>query len=144
MIHRLPKQIQEVYPQNPISIMATHQNINKERVVQAIIETLEKNHENPNIRALYAKGFEAPNKIITKGNEDKGYIPDVIYSDDEITELYEIELDKKVEMRKWKLFSLFTKMQKGQLNIVTHQENLPYFRELLKTNNIKNAKLIYF
>lgn len=124
--------------------MVTNQNISKELVVQAIIETIEKNHENPDIKALYVKGFEAPNKIITKGNEDKGYVPDVMYSDDDITELYEIELDKKVEMRKWKLFSLFTKKQKGHLNIVTHQGNLPHFRQLLKTNNIKNAKLIYF
>jgi len=124
--------------------MVTNQNISKELVVQAIIETIEKNRENPDIKALYAKGFEAPNKIITKGNEDKGYVPDVMYSDDGITELYEIELNNKVEMRKWKLFSLFTKKQKGHLNIVTPQENLSHFRQLLKTNNIKNAKLIYF
>jgi len=124
--------------------MVANQNVNKEIVVQAIIETIEKNHENPDIKALYVKGFESPNKIITKGNEDKGYTPDVMYSEDDITELYEIELDKQVELRKWKLFSLFTKKQKGHLNIVTHQGNLPHFRELLKTNNIKNAKLIYF
>ncbi len=124
--------------------MGTTQNISKELVVQAIIETIEKNHEDPEIKALYVKGYESPSKIITKGNEDRGYVPDVMYSDDGITELYEVELDKKVEMRKWKLFSLFTKKQKGHLNIVTHQGNLPHFRQLLKTNNIKNVKLIYF
>ena len=124
--------------------MEKTQNISKELVVQAIIETIEKNHEDPDIKALYVKGFENPHKIITKGNEDKGYTPDVMYRDDGITELYEIELDNKVEMRKWKLFSLFTKKEKGHLNIVTHQENLHHFRQLLKTNNIKNAKLIYF
>jgi len=124
--------------------MVTNQNVSKELVVQAIIDTIEKEHENPDISALYVEGYKNPDKIITKGNEDKGYTPDVVYSNKDLTELYEIELDKKVELNKWRLFSLFTKKQKGHLNIVTREQYLPYFRELLKTNNINNAKLIYF
>lgn len=124
--------------------METKQNISKEIVAQAIIETIEKKDKNPEIKALYVKGYETPSKIVTKGKEEKGYTPDVVYNNEEFTELYEIELNKKVELNKWRLFSLFTKRGNGNLNIVTHEEYLPHFRELLKTNSIKNVKLIYF
>lgn len=124
--------------------MAAKQKVNKEIVAQAIIESIEKEHENPDIRALYVKGYKTPDKIITKGDAEKGYTPDVIYSHEDSTELYEIELDKKIELNKWRLFSLFSKKENGSLNIVTQEEHLSYFRELLKTNSIKNAKLIYF
>lgn len=46
--------------------MTTKQGISKELIVQAIIEKIEKKHENPDIRALYVKGYQTPNKIITK------------------------------------------------------------------------------
>jgi hypothetical protein len=124
--------------------MTTKQEISKEIVVKAIIDSIKKEHENPDIRALYVNGYKEPNKIITKENGEQGFTPDVIYTNEDSTEVYEIELDKKVKLSKWKSFSLFSKKENGNLNIVTHEEYVPHFRELLKTNNIKNAKLIYF
>jgi len=70
-------------------------------------------------------------------------MPDLVYHHEDRTELDELELDNKIELAKWKLFALFSKKEKGNLNIVTHEEYLPRFRELLKSNNI-HAKLIYF
>lgn len=99
--------------------MATKRKISKELVVQAIIDKIEKEQENPEIRTLYVKGYKAPNKIITKGNEEKGFTPDVVFSNEDRTELYEIELDEKIKLNKWRLFSLFSKKENGNLNIVT-------------------------
>ena len=74
----------------------------------------------------------------------KDFTPDVVFSNEDKTELFEIELDKEIKLKKWRLFSLFSKMENGNLNIVTHEEYLPHFREILKANHINNAKLIYF
>lgn len=123
--------------------MTKQNNISKEVVIQAIIEVIEREHENPEIRALHMKGYEAPYKIIRKGKDPEGFVPDVMYHHENRTELYEVELDKKVKLGKWRLFSLFSKKGKGKLNIITPKEHLPRFRELLKSNDI-HAKLIYF
>ena len=119
--------------------------IDKKIVVQAIIEKAEKDSEEIQIMTSIVEGYERPDRIVVKGDQKRGYTPDVILRKNETTELYEVELGKakEYELDKWRLFSLYSHKQKGNFNIVIPEDNLPRLRELLKENQIK-AKILYF
>ncbi|HER10050.1 MAG TPA: hypothetical protein ENO20_14190 [Bacteroides sp.] len=117
--------------------------INKKVVVQAIIDKIENEHDDFEIKTGIVEGYGRPEKIIRKGDQGKGYVPDVILESDQRTELFEVELDDDFELDKWKLFSLYTTKMKGNFNIVTPEAILPQVREVLNSENI-NAKIIYF
>ncbi len=117
--------------------------INKKFVVQAIIEKIEQENENADIKTGLIDGYEFPGKIIFKGQHDKGYCPDVLSREAKKTELYEIELAPEPNLEKWRIFSLFSKKEHGSLHLVIPEVHLPFFRKQLSANNI-HAKLIYF
>ena len=119
--------------------------IDKKIVVQAIIEKAEKDDSDVQIMTNIVDGYERPDRIVVKGEQQRGYTPDVILKKNDTTDLYEVELgkDKEYELDKWRLFSLYSHKQKGNFNIVIPEDNLPRMRELLKENQIK-AKILYF
>ncbi len=117
--------------------------VSKKIVVQAIIEKVESEFNDVEIRTSVVEGYERPETISPKGDSDKGYIPDVMLTSSEGTEIYEVEMDKQYEVDKWKLFSLYSSKNNGELNIVTPEEKLPELRAMLNDNDIK-AKIIYF
>ncbi len=117
--------------------------ISKKIVVQAIIEKVEKEHTDVEIRTNLVEGFNQPEKIIIKGKQDKGYTPDVLLRGNNSTNIYEVELDQEYKLDKWRLFSLFSKKQKGSFNIVAPEDNIPLVRKALNENQI-NARIIYF
>jgi hypothetical protein len=119
--------------------------IDKKVVVQAIIEKAEKDNNEIKIMTSLLEGYERPDRIVIKGDQGKGYVPDVILKKEGTTDLYEVELgmEKQYELDKWRLFALYSHKQKGNFNIVTPEDNLPRLRELLKENEIK-AKILYF
>lgn len=119
--------------------------IDKKIVVQAIIEKAEKDNEEIQIMTSILEGYDRPDRIVVKGEQKRGYTPDVILRKNDTTELYEVELGKakEFELDKWRLFSLYSHKQKGNFNIVIHEDNLPRLRELLKEHQIK-AKILYF
>ena len=117
--------------------------VSKKIVVQAIIEKVESEFNDVEIRTSVVEGYERPETISAKGDSDKGYIPDVMLTSSEGTEIYEVEMDKQYEVDKWKLFSLYSSKNNGELNIVTPEEKLPELRTMLNDNDIK-AKIIYF
>jgi len=117
--------------------------INKRLVVHAIIEKIEQEHDNAEIRTRLVEGYEVPGKIIPKGKQDKGYYPDVIALEEQRTELFEVELAPEPNIEKWRIFSLFSKKEHGSFHLVIPEIHLSFFREQLTANNI-NAKLIFF
>ncbi len=119
--------------------------VDKKIVVQAIIEKAEQDPEEVHIMTSIVEGYERPDRIVVKGDQQRGYIPDVVLKKDQTTDLYEVELgkDKEYKLDKWRLFSLYSHKQKGNFNIVIPEDNLPRLRELLKENQIK-AKILYF
>ena len=117
--------------------------VTKKNVVQAIIEKVENNYNDVEIRTNMVEGYERPEKIIFKGNQDKGFTPDVLFRSEKSTDLYEIELNQDYKLDKWRLFSLYSTQKKGDFNIVTHEDYLHQLREVLKEHQI-NAKIIYF
>jgi hypothetical protein len=117
--------------------------INKKIVVQAIIDKIENENDDFEIKTGIVEGYNRPEKIIRKGDQEKGYVPDVMMQNDRKTELFEVELDEDFELDKWKLFSLYSTKLKGNFNIVAPEEILPKVREVLHSEHI-NARIIYF
>ena len=117
--------------------------LNKKIVAQAIIEKVQDEHDDVDIRTSLLEGFERPDKIVIKGNQGKGFTPDVLLKTDDSTEFYEIELNQEFNLEKWKLFSLYLNKEKGSLNIVTPEDNLPQLRSFLNDNQI-NARILFF
>lgn len=119
--------------------------VNKKIVVQAIIDKAEHDREYIEIMTSIVEGYERPARIMIKGEQGAGYIPDVILRKEHTTDLFEVELgrNKDYELEKWKLFSLYSHKQNGNFNIVIPEDNLTRLREVLKENQIK-AKIIYF
>jgi hypothetical protein len=118
-------------------------NVDKELIVEAIIEKYKKDYDQVNFQTGLLQGYEKPGKIILKGNDSKGYTPDVVMESPDRVEIFEVEMGDKYHQEKWRLFSLFSNKQKGNFNIVTPEEQLPQMREFLNMNEI-NAKILYF
>ena len=123
--------------------MANISFTSKELVAEAVVEHITRSYEDAHIQTFYINGYAPPDKIMPYGKEAQGYTPDIVHRSEEGVELYEIELDKKVKIDKWKLFSRYAQKEKSTFSIVTHEQNLDHFRALLKSNHI-SAKLIYF
>jgi hypothetical protein len=117
--------------------------VNKELIVEAIIEKYKKDYDQVNFQTGLLQGYENPGKVILKGNDSEGYTPDVVMESPERVELFEVEMGEKYHPEKWRLFSLFTNKQNGNFNIVTPEEQLPQMREFLDMNKI-DAKILYF
>lgn len=117
--------------------------VKKEFVVQALIDKIEKENQDIEIKTRIVKGYDSPKRIAKQDSDQKGFTPDVLSSTPEKTDLYEVELTQDYKLEKWKLFSLYSNKLKGTFNIVTPQNNLTAIRNKLKENNIK-AKIIYF
>jgi hypothetical protein len=117
--------------------------VNKELIVQAIIEKYKKEFDQVNFQTGLLQGYEKPGKVILKGNDSGGYTPDVVMEGPDRVELFEVEMGEHYHPEKWRLFSLFSNKHKGNFNIVTPEEQLPQMREFLDLNNI-DAKILYF
>jgi hypothetical protein len=117
--------------------------INKEIVAQAIIEKVQNENVNANIRTNLMEGYGRPDEVFIKGNKRIGFTPDVLLKTDDSTEFYEIDLDQDFKLEKWKLFSIYLKKQGGTLNIVTPEKNLQLLRTFLNANKI-DARILFF
>jgi hypothetical protein len=90
------------------------QAIDKTMVSRAVISKIENEMKPAEIRAKHVLGFESPHRVSLKGNE-KEYIPDIAAIYDKSMSVYEIELNKNIEVEKWRLLSLYAKNNKGNL-----------------------------
>jgi hypothetical protein len=117
----------------------------KKIVVQALIDKI-KNENKPNkIRTHVVEGYKKPERITNKdGDQQQGYFPDVIAESNGRKDLFEVELDDKdYVLEKWRLFSLYSKKNKGDFSIITPKDKLEQVRNMVKSNQI-DARLIYF
>jgi hypothetical protein len=117
--------------------------IDKQFVIQAIIEKIENENTEPHIKTKMVEGYDVPEKITKQDSGHKGWIPDIIADKDDSTDLYEVELNQDFNPFKWEVFSMYARKLKGTFNIVVPQKNLLMIKNALKDNNIK-AKIIYF
>ena len=117
--------------------------ISKKMVVMAIIEKVEKEYDDAQIRTPLIEGYDKPARIGLKGKAEEGYVPDMVLRRKDATELYCVELEKDYQVNKWRLFSLYTMKEKGNLHIVAPEAHLPQLKEALNENSI-NARILYF
>ncbi len=117
-------------------------NIDKTMLVRAVISKIEDKGRPIKIEAKDLEEYDTPIKIYSK-EKNNAFIPDLaVYYYDELN-LYEIELDEKIDIEKWKLMSLHTQKYKGHLYLVVPDTKKEKVKSELKKRKIK-AGLIYF
>ena len=116
--------------------------LNKETVVQAVITKINKNNRKT-IRTKYLKNFEEPEKV----NDQKGlhnYVPDISVEYKGSLILFEIELNNKFNIHKWKSISEYLAPNNGKLTLVFPERMLYPVMYNIKKHNLKNIIAIPF
>ena len=116
--------------------------IDKTMVTRAVIIKI-KDDENPDvIKATHIQGYDDPDIIGNKEN-DQGYKPDIVAFKENETNIFEIELDDRMPVNKWRLFSEYARQNNGNLFLVVPD----YLKEGIKSEMQKQqirSRLIYF
>jgi hypothetical protein len=118
------------------------QTIDKTMVTKAIISKIQDENMPEKIKAIHLKDYDTPDKISVKG-KNIGYTPDIEAFFKKEINVYEIELDKKMPVEKWRLLSLYAKKNNGNFYLVIPD----YLRGPVKDEISKNdisARIIYF
>lgn len=117
-------------------------SIDKIRVVRAVISTIKDNSEPNKIQSKDLKEYGNPMKITLK-DKKREFIPDLAVYYNNGVNLYEIELENKIDVEKWRLMSSYAKKFHGHLFLVVPDFLREKVKNELKSNAI-NAGLIYF
>lgn len=118
------------------------QVIDKTMVTRAVISKIEEEDNPQKIKAKHVVGYDSPNKVSIKGN-DEGYTPDIAVVYDNSTTVYEIELNKSVSVDKWRALSLYARKNNGNLYLVVPDYLKEPITEKITEKEI-NAGVIYF
>ncbi len=122
--------------------MRKEERIDKETIVNALIDNLLEEKHPEEIKTSYIDKYENPAKLKIKGS-DEAYTPDVAVSFGDSSNLYEIELDDNFQINKWKLFSLHAQKRNGNLYLIVPE----WLRDSVKnelTSQKINAGIIFF
>lgn len=111
-------------------------------ITRAVISKIENETKPDTIKAKHVMGYNTPEKITQKENA-KEYIPDIIATYEHGVNVYEIELDNKMPVDKWQLFSNYALNKMGKLILVVPEHMLDEFKRKLNDMDIK-AQFIYF
>ncbi len=118
------------------------QEINKSIVSRAIIAKLEDERNPKEIRTNHIVGYNSPDRISTD-NSSEVYVPDIAAIYENETIVYEIELNKKMPVDKWRIFSKYARKNNGNFYLVVPK----YLKEDIKNKLIEeeiNAGVITF
>lgn len=116
--------------------------INKTVVSRAVIIKIQDDRDPDLIKATHIKGYDDP-EIIYDEKKDKGYKPDIVSFNKNEINVYEIELNDKMPVRKWQIFAEYAKKNNGNLFLIMPD----YLKETIKEEIRKmeiHSKLIYF
>lgn len=116
--------------------------IDKTMVARAVIIKIKDDKKADVIKAKYIQGYDDPDIIGNKGN-DKGYKPDILTSKGNETNIFEIELDDKMPVNKWRLFSEYAQKNNGNLFLVVPDSLKESIKNEMQKHKI-NSRLIYF
>ena len=104
--------------------------VKKKFIVQAVINKIQEENRESEIKTRLVNGFNEPEKITWRSDSQISFIPDIISEKEGKKDLYEVELNEKdYILEKWKLFSRYSVKSKGSFNIVVPEKNL----DLIKT-----------
>jgi len=116
--------------------------INKAEVVKSLIHTIEEKRSLNTIKTKHIDKLDNPEKICLN-DENQVYVPDIEAVYDEATTLYEIELDNKMPIEKWRLFSLYSRKKNGSFYLVVPDFLKDNIKKVIKDKEI-NAGLMFF
>lgn len=117
-------------------------DIDKSKVSQAIISKI-KNDRNPKvIRAAHLEEYESPEKIsYNPGNQY--FVPDIEAVYDQENIVYEIELNNKIKVDKWRAFSKYVRESNGSFYLVVPKQLKEFIKKEMEDNDV-NAGIITF
>lgn len=118
------------------------ENIDKNTVARIMVKKIEQENKPNEIKTSYLKGYSAPDKIAFKGNND-AHTPDIEAVIGDAHNLYEIELDDNIKVNKWKLMSLYAKINSGKFYIVVPRWLKEAIVDEIKKEKIR-ARIISF
>jgi len=116
--------------------------IDKSMVSHAIITKI-RNDRNPKvIRAAHLEEYESPEKI-SLNPSDQSFVPDIeaVYEKENI--VYEIELNNKIKVNKWRAFSKYVRKSNGSFYLVVPKQLKEFIKKELEENDV-NAGVITF
>jgi hypothetical protein len=117
-------------------------NIDKPMVSRAIISKISSERNPKIIKALHLEEYESPEKISLSPGE-KSFVPDIeaVYERENI--VYEIELNDKIMVNKWRTFSKYVRKSNGSFYLVIPRQLKDFIKKELEDNSI-NAGVITF
>ncbi len=118
-------------------------SLTKEQVAQAVIAQMEEYNDGLKVETKLFENYKSPDKVIWKSN-DLGFWPDIkMVEKDGTLKLYEIELEDKINADKWRLFSMYAKMQKGEFTVIVPEYMIGRVETIFTERNFKNIKLMF-
>lgn len=116
--------------------------LDKTRITRAVITRIEEERKPKSIHAKHVTGYEMPAKVMIRGKKD-GYVPDIEVEYDKETTVYEIELQKEMQVDKWRTFSLYAKRFNGNFYLVVPDYLKEPIKKEIEEKEI-NAGVLYF
>jgi len=118
------------------------QKIDKSIVSRAIVSKLEDERSPKEIKTNHIVGFKSPARVSLQ-NKDKSYVPDIAAIYENETIVYEIELNKKMHVNKWRAFSQYVKNNNGSFYLVVPNNLKEHVKKELEEKQV-NAGVITF
>lgn len=118
------------------------QKINKSMVIRAIVSKIQDERNPKEIRTNHIVGYKSPLNI-TLNESDETFVPDIeaIYENE--TVIYEIELNKKILLNKWRTLSKYVRDKNGSFYLVVPNFLKELVRKELEDKQV-NAGVITF
>jgi len=116
--------------------------IDKTMVSKAIISKIRNDRNPKEIRAVHLEEYKSPEKI-SLNSDKESFVPDIeaVYEKENI--VYEIELDDKIAVNKWRTLSKYARKSNGNFYLVVPRKLKEFIKKELDKNAV-NAGLITF
>jgi len=117
-------------------------SLTKEQIAQTIISQLEEQADDLLIETGLLKNYNSPTKIVQRSNL-AAYYPDILTSYKGEISIYEIELNSRMDAKKWQFLSLYTKLRRGEFFVIVPEPYISKAEQLIIENDLKNIKLLF-
>ncbi|WP_319589618.1 hypothetical protein [uncultured Draconibacterium sp.] len=118
-------------------------SLTKKQVAKSIVPQLEEEAYNMSLQTGLLKNY-MPSSPITTHLVHNGFIPDIITTEENgETNIYEIQLNNKIDTERWNFFARYTKERHGTLHIIVPEPNLSAAEKAIAEKDIRNIKLMY-
>jgi hypothetical protein len=119
-----------------------NENIDKSKVSKVIISKITQDRNPEVIRAAHLEEYESPEKI-SLSTDNQSFVPDIeaVYEKEKV--VYEIELNNKILIDKWRAISKYVRKSNGSFYLVVPKHLKEFMKKELEDNDV-NAGIITF